>query len=73
MVDYPLTPRGDTVDDYHGTSVADPFRWLEEMDAPATLDWVDAQNEVTFAHLDRIPLRSSIRSRFEELWDIPRQ
>jgi len=72
-VDYPPTRRGDTVDDYHGTAVADPYRWLEDVDSPETLAWVDAQNEVTFALLDSIPVRDRIRQRFGELWNFSRQ
>ncbi len=72
-MEYPPTRRDGTVDDYYGTEVADPFRWLEEMDSEETLAWVDAQNEVTFNHLEMIPGREQIRTRFEELWNFPRQ
>jgi prolyl oligopeptidase len=73
MAEYPATRRDGTVDDYHGKPVADPYRWLEAMDSAETLAWVDAQNEVTFAHLDTLPERGRIRSRLEELWDFPRE
>ena len=73
MVEYPASAKGDVVDDYHGTLVPDPYRWLEEMDSAATTAWVDAQNELTFSHLDTIPNRRALRQRFEELWDFPRQ
>ncbi|MDJ0952133.1 MAG: prolyl oligopeptidase family serine peptidase [Acidimicrobiia bacterium] len=73
MVQYPETKRGDVVDVYHGTAVPDPYRWLEDMDSPKTLEWVDAQNALTAAHLDSIPRREQIRARFEELWNFPRQ
>ncbi|MCP3998101.1 MAG: S9 family peptidase [bacterium] len=73
MAHYPLTRRGDVVDNYHGTAVPDPYRWLEDMQSEEVLEWVDAQNAVTFAALDEIPERTAIRHRFEELWNFPRQ
>ena len=66
---YPATPSCDQVDDYHGTLIADPYRWLEEPDSEDTRAWVEAQNEVTFAFLERIPEREGIRRRLTELWD----
>lgn len=72
-MEYPPTRRDDTVDEYHGTRVADPYRWLEAMDSSETLEWVDAQNEITSAHLDSIPGRTEIRARFEQLWNYPRE
>ena len=68
---YPTTPTVDQVDDYHGTPVADPYRWLEDTDAPDTRAWIDAQNALTFSVLDSIPGRERIRRRLTELWDIP--
>jgi prolyl oligopeptidase len=61
------------IDDYHGTPVPDPYRWLEQIDSVETAAWVDAQNELTFSHLDTISHRAALRKRFEELWDFPRQ
>ena len=66
---YPPSRTVDQVDDYHGTPVADPYRWLEDPDAPETRAWVEAQNEVTFGFLDRIPEREGLRQRLTELWD----
>jgi prolyl oligopeptidase len=66
---YPEAPRSPTTDDYHGTKVADPYRPLEDPDAPATRAWAQAENEVTFRFLETIPERSSIRRRLTELWD----
>jgi prolyl oligopeptidase len=73
MVNYPASAKGEVVDDYHGTLVSDPYRWLEDMDSETTAAWVDAQNELTFSHLDTISLRPTLRKRFEELWDFARQ
>jgi prolyl oligopeptidase len=52
---YPETTRGDTVDTYHGVSVADPFRWLENSDAADTRNWIESENKLTKSFLDRIP------------------
>jgi len=60
------------VDDYHGTRVADPYRWLEDVDSPDTRNWVEAENRVTFAYLEQIPERERIRRRLTELWDYPK-
>ena len=69
---YPQTRRGDQVDDYHGTRVADPYRWLEELSSAETRSWVDAQNAVTRSYLDAIPERRAIRDRLTRLWDYPK-
>ncbi len=71
-VTYPLARKGDVVDDYHGTKVADPYRWLEDVDSPDTRSWVEAENRVTFAYLEQIPERERIRRRLTELWDYPK-
>jgi len=68
---YPASARGDVADDYHGTRVADPYRWLEKADDPATVAWVDAQNKLTRSVLDR-PERAAIRARLTELYDYPK-
>jgi prolyl oligopeptidase len=69
---YPFTRTVDQVDDYHGTPVADPYRWLEDVDAPETLEWIRQQNELTFSFLESIPARAGIRQRLTELWDYAR-
>ncbi|MFQ5845067.1 MAG: prolyl oligopeptidase family protein [Planctomycetota bacterium] len=69
---YPPSPRGNQVDDYHGTKVADPYRWLEDLDSDETRAWVEAQNRLTFGYLARIPVRAQIRKRLEELWNYER-
>lgn len=69
---YPESRRGDQVDDYHGTPVADPYRWLEDVDAPDTRAWIEAENALTFGFLAGIPEREAIRRRLTALWDYPR-
>jgi prolyl oligopeptidase len=73
-IEYPQTRRGDQVDVYHGTKVADPYRWLEEdvRKSQTVADWVAAENKVTFAYLEAIPERERIRRRLTELWDYAR-
>lgn len=71
-LEYPVTKTVDVVDDYHGTRVRDPYRWLEDVDAEDTRAWIEAQNRVTLAFLEQIPQRDSIRRRLTELWDYPR-
>lgn len=69
---YPETRKVDVVDDYHGTLVADPYRWLEDTNAEETRAWIDAQNRVTAAYLSEIPYRAAIRERLTRLWDYPK-
>jgi prolyl oligopeptidase len=69
---YPDSPRGTQVDDYHGVKVADPYRWLEDLDSAPTRAWVEAQNRVTSAYLAAIPEREPIRKRLTELWNYER-
>ncbi len=69
---YPETEIREVIDDYHGTSVTDPYRWLEDDNSAETKGWVAAQNAVTEACLAQIPQRGQIRSRLEELWNFER-
>src|SRR5580704_10963855 len=69
---YPQVRRGDQVDDYHGTKVADPYRWLEDTDSADTHAWVEAENKLTFSYLDQIPYRGAIRERLTKLWNYER-
>ncbi|MGH7562452.1 MAG: prolyl oligopeptidase family serine peptidase [Gemmatimonadales bacterium] len=69
---YPRTEKVAHVDDYFGTKVADPYRWLEDDTATAVRKWVEAQNAVTFAWLDKIPFRRALRTRLEELYNYAR-
>lgn len=67
---YPETRKDTTVqDDYFGTIVKDPYRWLEDDNAEETKAWVKAQNKVTQAFLDEIPFRDTVRQRIEALWN----
>jgi prolyl oligopeptidase len=69
---YPTPPTSDQVDDYNGTPISDPYRPLEDSDAPATRAWIDAENELTERILAELPGRSAIRERLAALWDYPR-
>jgi len=70
---YPESKKGDTVDDYFGTKVADPYRWLEaDAKVPEVASWVEAQNKVTFAYLEKIPFRQKIKDRLTQLYNYPK-
>ncbi|MBK8913368.1 MAG: S9 family peptidase [Phycisphaerales bacterium] len=69
---YPETRRTDTVDTYHGQAVPDPYRWLEELDAPEVAEWVAKQNAVTQAFLAAVPERAQIQARLTKIWDYER-
>ena len=69
---YPETKKVDQVDDYFGTKVADPYRWLEDDNAEDVKAWVEAQNKVTFGYLDTIPYRPKIKARLTEIFNYPR-
>ncbi|MDO7875243.1 prolyl oligopeptidase family serine peptidase [Hymenobacter sp. ASUV-10] len=69
---YPTSRKTDQVDDYFGTKVPDPYRWLESLDTPETKAWVTAENEVTFGYLNQIPFREKIRERLTKMWNYER-
>jgi prolyl oligopeptidase len=69
---YPETRKGDVVDNYHGTEVPDPYRWLEDDTSEETAAWVKAENEVTFAYLESIPFRDALKERMTEIWNYPK-
>jgi prolyl oligopeptidase len=69
---YPATVKSDVSDDFHGTRVADPYRWLESLESPETRAWVESQNAVTFRYLESLPLREAFKARMTELWNYPR-
>ncbi len=66
---YPTTRAVDHVDTYHGTKVPDPYRCLEDDTSAETAKWVEAQNKVTFAYLDKIPYRAQLTTRLKALYD----
>jgi len=66
---YPTTRKGNVVTDYHGTKVADPYRWLEDDRSAETAAWVEAQNKVTQAYLGAIPERKAIEAHLTQLWN----
>jgi len=69
---YPAARKSDVVDDYHGTRVPDPYRWLEDPDSPESRAWIEAQNRLTAAYLAEIPARRAIRERLTKLWNYPK-
>ncbi len=69
QIKYPVTKKTDQSDDYFGTKVADPYRWLEDDNSEATKAWVVEQNTVTNAYLHAIPFRDKIKQRLEEMWN----
>ncbi len=66
------TRQENIIEDYHGTPVADPYRWLEDPASAETLPWVEAQNAATTDYLAKVPARESIKARLTGLWDYPR-
>ena len=69
---YPAAARGTQVDVYHGASIADPYRWLEDTDLPETKAWVQAENRLTDSFLATIPERSAIKDKLTLLWNYAR-
>ncbi|MEI9951722.1 MAG: prolyl oligopeptidase family serine peptidase [Pseudomonadota bacterium] len=69
---YPDAPRGDQRDQYHGVTVADPYRWLEAMDSPQTRRWIDAENALTAEQFSKIGARTALERRLRELWNYER-
>jgi prolyl oligopeptidase len=71
-LNYPATRKDKVEDNYHGTVIQDPYRWLEDDRSEETTNWVTEQNKVTFDYLSKIPYRQKIKDRLKELWDFPR-
>ena len=69
---YPSAPLGDVVDDYHGTAIPDPYRWLEDATTPEARAWIDAEADLTERELAAIPARDAIHRRLTELWNYER-
>jgi prolyl oligopeptidase len=72
MVDVPDTRRGDVVDVWHGETVPDPYRWLEDTESDETAAWVTAQSTATTEYLDALPQRDDIRAALTRVWDVVR-
>lgn len=72
QIKYPVTKKVDQVDDYFGTKVSDPYRWLEDDKSEETKSWVEAQNKVTQAYLDQIPYRSRFQAKIEKVFNYPK-
>ncbi|QHG17337.1 prolyl oligopeptidase family serine peptidase [Nostoc sp. ATCC 53789] len=68
-ITYPSSQKSNQVDNYHGTLVADSYRWLEDPDSEETRAWIEAQNQITFGYLSEIPAREKIKQRLTKLWD----
>src|SRR5579864_977025 len=68
---YPHAARENVLDDYHGTAVADPYRWLEDLDSPATRGWAQAEAKLTEDYLSATPLRGRLVRRIAALHDYP--
>ncbi|RUA17187.1 MAG: S9 family peptidase [Flavobacteriia bacterium] len=69
VVNYPTTKKVDTVTNYFGTDVPDPYRWLEDDRSAETEAWVKQQNAATFGYFDKIPFREDLKNRLEKLWN----
>jgi prolyl oligopeptidase len=66
---YPVTEKKEVTDEYFGTKVTDPYRWLEDDMSENTADWVKRQNSLTFGYLSKIPYREEIKSRLGKMWN----
>ena len=71
-LEYPVAHRADHVDVYHGVKVADPYRWMEDIDSPATRAWVETEAQLTSNYLAAIPGRGKIAQRLKEIWNYER-
>ena len=71
-LDYPAARRDAQVDDYHGVQVADPYRWLEDIDSPETREWVAAEGRLSRQYLDAIPGREAMTRRLRDIWNFER-
>lgn len=72
QLQYPATKKTDVIEDYHGTKIADPYRWLEDDRSEETKQWVTEQNKVTFGYLDKISYRADWLKRLEEINNYPK-
>lgn len=72
QIKYPETKKVDQVDNYFGTNVADPYRWLEDDNSEETKQWVEAENKVTENYLSKIPFRDKVKTKLEAMWNYPK-
>jgi prolyl oligopeptidase len=72
LFNYPQSRKDDVVEDYHGTPIADPYRWLEDPHSEETVSWCAAQNKLTFDYLAEVPARETIHTRLTALWNSPK-
>lgn len=68
-INYPSAKKVDQVDNYHGTKIADPYRWMEDVNSKETAEWVEAENKLTEEYLSKIPFRDALRKRLTDLWN----
>ncbi len=69
---YPETKKVEVTDDYFGTKISDPYRWLEDDNSPETAEWIKEENKVTDEYLSKITFRDKLKQRFEELYNYPK-
>ena len=69
---YPAAAQGETIADYHGVKVPDPYRWMEDIDSPATRAWVEAQDKLSRDYLNALPGRDGIAQRLRQIWNFER-
>jgi prolyl oligopeptidase len=69
---YPLSKKGSQTDDYFGTKVSDPYRWLEDDNSAETTAWVKEENKITNEYLSKIPFRNEVKKRMTQLWNFPK-
>ncbi len=70
--DYPKTGKTNQTDNYFGTTITDPYRWLEDDRSPETASWVKEENKVTEDYLSKIPFRAKVKSRLTQIWNFPK-
>jgi prolyl oligopeptidase len=71
FLNYPSARRADVIDNYFGTKVADPYRWMEDLNSPELKQWIDAENALAFGYLNALPQRDALKARITELWNYP--
>jgi prolyl oligopeptidase len=65
-LNYPSARRGDVIDDYFGTKVADPYRWMEDLGSSELKQWIDAENALASGYLNALPQRDALKARITE-------